>query len=106
MNTTITIAGKKYDAAPLRLKHLRLISERVAKGIPVPKSAYEDVEPWLPLVLECVKINHPEVTLDTLDEMSGQEFYDAWQAIIAASKVKIVGEAAPIQQTGASSMPN
>jgi hypothetical protein len=89
MNATVTIAGKNYEAAPLRLKHLRLISEKLASGIPAPKSSYDDVAPWLPLVLDCLKVNHPELTIDSLDEMSGQEFYDAWQAIIEVSKVKM-----------------
>lgn len=96
MNTEVKINEKSYQAAPLRLKQLRTISEMIGAGLPTPKSAYEDISRWLPFVLQCLQVNHPEVTADTLDEMTPQEFTEAWQAIVANSKVKVVsGETKP-----------
>ena len=107
MNVSVTIAGKQYQAAPLRLKHLRTISEILASGIPAPKSGYEDIARWMPFVYDCVKVNHTELTMVDLDEMSAQEFHEAWQAIVTNSSVKLTpGEAMPQKQTGAESIAN
>lgn len=107
MNVAIKIAGKEYSAAPLRLKHLRQISELLSKGIPAPKSGYEDIARWLPFVIDCIRVNHPDIDSQVADDMSAQEFHDAWKAIVDNSSVKLVpGEAQPTQQTGQGSMPN
>lgn len=100
MNIAITVGGIQYQASPLRLKHLRQINDMLEKGISPPKSVFEDLNPWMPFVVDCIKINHPEFTADMLDDMTAQEFYDAWMAIASNSGVKLTGEAAPIQQTG------
>ena len=107
MNVQITIGGKPYQASPLRLKHLRSISEILASGIPAPKSGYEDIARWLPFVYDCVKVNHAEFTMVDLDEMSAQEFHEAWKTIVDNSSVKLTsGEAMPTQQSGAQSTQN
>lgn len=103
MNVPVTIGGKPYQAAPLRLKHLRSINDILKSGVPAPKSGYEDIERWMPYVFDCIKVNHENLTMEIFDDMTAQEFHDAWKAIVENSSVKIAsGETVPTQ-TGAQS---
>jgi len=95
----ITIAGKEYQASPLRLKQLRQISQ-ILSNPQAPKTGWQDVERWLPFVLDCLKVYNPDITNEVLDEMTIQEFTDGWKAIAEGSSVQLnKGETKPTDQT-------
>jgi len=100
MTIDVIIGGVQYKASPLKLKHLRQISEMLTKGITPPKTVFEDISPWMPYVFECIQANHPEFDIKLLEELTAQDFFDMWIAIANNSGVKLSGEQMPIQQTG------
>ena len=99
MNVTIVLGGKEFQAAPLRLRQVREISQILSQRAANPTKAVgyaADVQCWVPFMVEALKINHPDITSDAVEEATLQEFNDAWTAIVSNSGVTIKqGESIP-----------
>ena len=98
MNATIVIGGVEYQAAPLRLKHVKAISQILSQrsSNPVKATGYAyDIEPWVPFIVDALKPNQPNITPDIVEDMTLQEFNDAWNIIVNNSGIKVTGEKTP-----------
>jgi len=90
MNVKVTIGGQEFDAAPLKLKHIKEINKIVAdkQANPKPAGYSNDIEPWIPFMLESLKACDQNVSVELLeDKMTLQEFNDAWTKIMANSSL-------------------
>jgi hypothetical protein len=86
----VVIAGQEYTISPLRLKHLREISELVAK--PAPTAAYQNLARFFPYIVASIKEKAPEFSESLLDEATLDEVSNAWTMILEFSGIKIVSK--------------
>lgn len=91
----VTFSGKQYPVNPLRLKHLKKITQILAD--PAPTAVYQNLSRWFPFVCDAVG-----VTEDQLEEATMQEVSDAWEVILDASGIKIVNKPGEQKPTAAS----
>jgi len=98
----ITINGIEYELSPLKLKHLKEITVKVAKGLPSGVSATLDT--WLPYLLYSIKVKNPNFQDSELDEATLKEITDAADVLLAVSGIVIKnvlkGEQKPADSIG------
>lgn len=97
MSDVAVINGQSYLLSPLRCKHLRIISEKLAAGASMPKGVYSEIEQWMPFIGDSIQVNTPNFDRALLDEMTLQEFTDSWNTLVSISGIKVVtkGEMMP-----------
>jgi hypothetical protein len=92
----VTIAGKEYFIAPLKLKYLKLITEMLKE--PAPTAIYESLSRFFPFIAASIQEKQPDFKVETIDEGTLDEINTAWAKIIDHSGIKIVpklGETKP-----------
>jgi hypothetical protein len=98
----VTIAGKEYSIAPLKLKHLKLITEMLKTE--APTAVYESLSRFFPFIAASIQEKNPEFKAEMIDEGTLDEINSAWTRIIDYSGIKIVpkvGEPKPIAEAAA-----
>ena len=106
MSTKVTINGKEYEAAPLKVKHLRKITEMLAERDDSGKqNFFNTLSRWIPFITESIQALNKDFTAEMVDEASVDELLTAWNTIVAASGIKFTsGETKPTESTGDASM--
>jgi hypothetical protein len=99
---SVTIAGKQYVLAPLKLKHLKQITRILAtpNGDLVAR-----LQAWNPFIEYSIKEGgSPGFDVNILDELTMQELYEVWAKVQLAGGIKVgpKGETRPVaeSQTG------
>lgn len=101
---TVKINGKEYQIHPLKVKHLRRITEIMKENQKSP-GLFVSLDRWSPFILESIQVYNPNFTEDDLSEATLNELMTAWDTIVQESGIKFVtGEPKPAESTGDSSM--
>lgn len=103
INDKMTFNGKEYTFTPLRCKHLKKIQEIVKskKDNPGPQSGYDEFSQWAPFLVDSLRVNHPDITQEAIEEMTLTEFAEALKLITELSGVQIVsGEQRAVRLNG------
>lgn len=98
--SSIKIGSSEYELAPLRLKHLRKISKQIQETGSSPRTpTFADLDKWLPYIGDSIEVGSKDFDRSILDEMTLQEFTEAWTTLLNVSGFKIVakGEAKPME---------
>lgn len=99
MRKTVTIDRRVYVLSPLRCKHMRQISDILSEQAHLSNSMFDELERWTPFILASIRIEHPAILPELLDEMTLDEFNNTWNAIISISGIKVVKSAEKNQST-------
>lgn len=96
-NKIIKVAGKEYEASPLRMKHLKRLTEMMNE--PRPKDIYSVLSRWFPFIFASISDLNSEFKSEQVDEMTSQEVNDAVVVIAELSGIKMVssGETMPVE---------
>ena len=89
MYKKIVIDSKIYRLSPLKCKSLKQISELMSEGELSSDEARETIENWTPFVLASLRIEHPNVTKDLVEELTLEEFNSVLTSVISLSGIKL-----------------
>lgn len=106
INDKLTFNGKEHTFSPLRCKHLKKIQEILSqrKSNPGPQSGYDEFSQWAPFLLDSLKVNEPDITIQDVEEMTLNEFAQAMKILTDISGVQILeGEKRAVRSNGPSS---
>jgi hypothetical protein len=108
MSNKITIAGKEYVISPLRMKHLRQITEMLKQD--APTAVYESLSRFFPYIAASIQEKQPEFKQESIDDGTLDEINTAWIAVIDYSGIKIVPKvetkpAVPAEETQPLALP-
>lgn len=105
VSAKILVNDKEYTIGPLRLKHLKqmseILSEAASSTTPLKGGIYANVERWSPLLLSSLQTHNSELTMDFIQDMTLTEFNEAWTKVISISNIQLVskGETTPAPET-------
>lgn len=110
--TTVKINEKEYEISPLKIKHLRRISD-VLIETRNEAGLFKSIERWIPFIFESIKARNPKFTEEEMAEATLDEVSQAWDNLVKISGIKLIaGEPQPTKEsigslsTGASVPPS
>lgn len=100
----VTIDGQIYKIKALKCRQLKEITIMLKeRGV---GKTYQDLLAFGPMIVESIKANHPDFTLESLEEATLPEFIETWNRLVSYSGLKVskLGETNPIEaSTGTTS---
>ena len=95
----VKINDVEYEISPLKMKHLRRISEMVSEGKDMRNATFTDLDRWVTFMADSIKEKNPSFTEDMLGDLTMTGFAELWKSIIEISGIRFVpkGEANPTE---------
>jgi hypothetical protein len=96
----VTIAGKEYEISPLKMKHIRAITEMVKAN--APSGVYDSLSRFFPYITASIKEKNPDFTQEMIEDGTLDEINTVVTTVIDYSGIKITaksGEAKPVQDS-------